>query len=1025
MRRRELRVFVSSTFADMQAERDVLVKHVFPEVRKRCGERGVAFVEVDLRWGISSEAAAEDGVLSICLAEIERCRPFFLGMLGDRYGWVPAAFDDAALERHPWLRNWPDRSITELEIVHGALGDDAGERLACFYFRDLPAGAAAPLDPRLADLKERIRRSGCSVHERYSDPAEFGALVLADLNAYVDRFFPARTAPDALALEAERQASFAESRQTAYVPPQGAFERLDAHAAHDGPPLVVCGAPGSGKSALLANWAEAHRVAFPRDVVLTHFAGSTPESGDLRAILTRLLRELGARSGVGDDVPTDAAELEAAFAVRLGRAAAALQLRAGAGEVRTPRVVLVLDGIDVVRNHDGIVDVTWLPVTATADASLVLAASPGDVLDALERRGCATLRLEPLTEDERRRAAVAYLALFAKVLSPALLAKLTAAPQTGSPLFLRALLGEMRVYGDHETLGHRLDTYLTARDATALYERILARYETDYETLRPRLVRDALSLVWSARDGLTEPELLALLGEPGAPLPRGAWAPLGLAIEDGLISRGGLLSFFHDTLRDAVERRYLLDPHAKLAVHVALAAFFGSAGAAVTERRLLRELPWQLARAEAWTRLGELIGYPAFLIAAWETDRHDLLRFAGELQSAGGIRVAALFAPMTEQPASFAPIALAAAAKVLARGFDVEGAALLQEHLIERSRADGNLQGLAASLNDRALTVAESGDLPRALALHAEQSDVARRSGDREAEAAALVNEARLLVMRGDNAAALARLAAAEPLARDTGNARALRMILGQRGELLKLRGDLAGARALYEELERSARRGGDTADLIEALIALAQVAVAVHDLERAEILLDEGERLAQTTGDRLYAAQLQLIRGRIAYDRDDFDGALAAYDAADATSAAIGVTRLRAQIHVNRGAILLARGRNDEAIRAFAALEAIARENGDAKLLAAALGNQGAGWLGVGANGRARTLFEAQAAIARELDDYAGLRSALNNLRLAAARSGRREIAQRALDEELELCRSRGDHEAYAELRREFRGAS
>lgn len=35
----------------MHAERDVLVKLVFPELRKRCRERFVDFVEVDLRWG--------------------------------------------------------------------------------------------------------------------------------------------------------------------------------------------------------------------------------------------------------------------------------------------------------------------------------------------------------------------------------------------------------------------------------------------------------------------------------------------------------------------------------------------------------------------------------------------------------------------------------------------------------------------------------------------------------------------------------------------------------------------------------------------------------------------------------------------------------------------------------------------------------------------------------------------------------------------------------------------------------------
>ena len=84
---RAIRVFVSSTFRDMQAERDELVKRIFPQLRRLCEERGVAWSEVDLRWGVTDEQAAEGAVLPICLAEIERTRPYFIGLLGQRYGW--------------------------------------------------------------------------------------------------------------------------------------------------------------------------------------------------------------------------------------------------------------------------------------------------------------------------------------------------------------------------------------------------------------------------------------------------------------------------------------------------------------------------------------------------------------------------------------------------------------------------------------------------------------------------------------------------------------------------------------------------------------------------------------------------------------------------------------------------------------------------------------------------------------------------------------------------------------------------
>ena len=59
----ELRVFISSTFRDLQEEREHLIKKVFPEIRALCRERGVTFTEVDLRWGVTAEEAEQGGVV--------------------------------------------------------------------------------------------------------------------------------------------------------------------------------------------------------------------------------------------------------------------------------------------------------------------------------------------------------------------------------------------------------------------------------------------------------------------------------------------------------------------------------------------------------------------------------------------------------------------------------------------------------------------------------------------------------------------------------------------------------------------------------------------------------------------------------------------------------------------------------------------------------------------------------------------------------------------------------------------------
>src|SRR5438128_6935031 len=133
---RVVRVFVSSTFRDMQAEREELVKRIFPQLRKLCEQRGVTWGEVDLRWGITEEQSERGEVLPICLAEIQRCRPYFIGLLGERYGWIPDVIPTELTDRQHWLKKQLHRSVTELEILHGVLNKPEMADHAFFYLRD-------------------------------------------------------------------------------------------------------------------------------------------------------------------------------------------------------------------------------------------------------------------------------------------------------------------------------------------------------------------------------------------------------------------------------------------------------------------------------------------------------------------------------------------------------------------------------------------------------------------------------------------------------------------------------------------------------------------------------------------------------------------------------------------------------------------------------------------------------------------------------------------------------------------------
>lgn len=257
---RVVRVFVSSTFRDMHAERDELAKRVFPQLRKLCEEQGVIWGEVDLRWGVTDEQRAEGKVLPICLAEIERSRPYFIGILGDRYGWIPDEIPTEVLDREPWLSDKHGRSVTELEIMHGVLNNRAMEGQAFFYFRSPAYIESLPPEKqpffketqtseeierygreeaerransrrvRLEQLKQAIRASGARLRENYPDPRALGEMVLSDLRTEIEQRFPSHSQPGSLDREAQAHEFFAANLGRGYVARQDYLDRLDKHA---------------------------------------------------------------------------------------------------------------------------------------------------------------------------------------------------------------------------------------------------------------------------------------------------------------------------------------------------------------------------------------------------------------------------------------------------------------------------------------------------------------------------------------------------------------------------------------------------------------------------------------------------------------------------------------------------------------------------------------------------------------------------------------------------------------------------
>ena len=159
-----------------------------------------------------------------------------------------------------------------------------------------------------------------------------------------------------------------------------------------------------------------------------------------------------------------------------------------------------------------------------------------------------------------------FLREYGKALSEQEIERIANDPKCAHPLFLRTLLEELRIFGSHELLSDRVTRSLATSNTDELFQAVLERMEGDFGTEQ---VRDVMSLLWAARTGLAESELVDVTG-----ISRLDISMITMSLDYHLLRRDGLLTFFHDFLRRAVEARYLTGEEDKRVRHLALADYF-------------------------------------------------------------------------------------------------------------------------------------------------------------------------------------------------------------------------------------------------------------------------------------------------------------------------------------------------------------------------------------------------------------------------------------------------------------------
>lgn len=564
------RVFISSTFRDMHAERDHLVKVALPRLRQWCEERRIHVIDIDLRWGITQEEAESGKAIDICLEEIEGCRPFFICLLGEQYGSLaPVAFIDDK-ECTPY-------SITHLEIKRAVFqAHEQGEAMeAFFYLRDStvlpdPMVISASLKERQAyeatffqapspegqiDLRERLKSLKYHICEDFApldrvrfykalwdssarDSAtpgvpgrlvnleSFGFQVEADLRRSIEVHYSEHIGNVYRPLtevteEQDRQEQFIASRLELHIPDLKLQKLISDYVLDDTQfTCMIWGGPGTGKSAALSYWFiqqvlknSQKSSSEIKDILVFRAVGASTNITHLPALLASIWMEILER--LGNDLiktlptlPLDPSDVLVQWA----------NFIQAASEVYAGRIILVVDGLDHIESVTSVTN--WIPIRLIPSLKIIIsvASDAPTIIQELRQKGVVDIPVA-LMDEERSRLLIQKLPnLYAKTLDGKQIDALLSNPASQNPLFLTLALRELKLFGSFEKLGEAIAHLPHPNEGEGIdsvlgrmFEMMLARLELDEPPATRAIIRSSLAAISASRQGMSEVDLIKFL----------------------------------------------------------------------------------------------------------------------------------------------------------------------------------------------------------------------------------------------------------------------------------------------------------------------------------------------------------------------------------------------------------------------------------------------------------------------------------------------------------------------------------
>ncbi len=533
-----IRVFISSTFSDMETERNYFNTVIAPRLRNLCADRGVSFFSVDLRWGITVEDQINGQVLPICLKEIDNCRPHFIGIIGNRYGSTVEEFPAELLSAFPWLAGCEGTSVTELEMLYGVLRNEADNPDAncVFLFRkdNAPANEPPESTAKLNSLIDRIKASENIPSHDYGDMEEFEGAVIAAFTRWLDRYFPT-----AEAVKEVRKRWYNEELLRNYTDSAQMHSFLDNYCQNSSRPLLIHGEGSRGKTTFLTNWQprEGKKILvncgsdrlyhyWPNiaHAIVNELNAIDENAGypDFKAEATMFFSIFGKKEANYDGSVFYVTDKEL-DSFRRGFVRWLRNLK-----INTP-VYIVINDLDLISDSNSRY-LNWLPAALPQSVHLICSSNHETVLENARLLGWNEKEMLLSSADEMRTFFGNFAGMYGKKLGEAHEKSLLESHLMMFPGYAKFFLQFLNIHARFDSLDTLTAAAASLEEPTGLYEYVLEYMLRDAGEERLAQIHTALALLASTTLELTEDDCYALVASM-VPLDLISWSEIRPVLE--------------------------------------------------------------------------------------------------------------------------------------------------------------------------------------------------------------------------------------------------------------------------------------------------------------------------------------------------------------------------------------------------------------------------------------------------------------------------------------------------------------